>query len=131
MIQSKQSKSIHYKRTTFLTNGETLQDLLESAYKKNKKATQRKEPISIEDGIYRIWNTRRNTNGMVFGSVVVYAENKDQPLIMLDDTANEFEINQLSPPTKNGKKQGCGGEIKNPWFFRLQPVTLPFVYPFV
>lgn len=105
MKAKKTPKTIHYKRASFMQKGATLQQYLANALMQRKKASQRREPLNQEDNIYRLWNSNRSQFGMLFGSLLVYSEGRDQHLVTLDDDQDEYEIDQLAPPKKNGKRQ--------------------------
>jgi len=104
-VAESKNKTLHYKRASFMSGANDLQACLETAYKKNKKAVTRKETINASEHTYRLWNSKSNVGQMIFGNLVIYAEDKDQPLITPDNAVDEFELSKLIPPIKNGKKQ--------------------------
>jgi len=98
-------KTLHYRRATFLQGNNDLQSVLKKALKKKKNVGQRLENLSSEDHTHRFINRNRNQLGMLFGSLVVYAEGTNHPLVTIETEKTELDIEQIAPPSKDGKRR--------------------------
>jgi len=98
-------KTLHYRRATFLQGNNDLQSVLKKALKKKKNVGQRLENLSSEDHSHRFINRNRNQLGMLFGSLVVYAEGNNRPLVTIETEKPELDIEQIAPPSKDGKRR--------------------------
>lgn len=103
-------KQLHYRKATFLKPiGRSLQECLEEALVKRTPVKLRFRDISKdsedEDKWQQFINTHRSALGMEFGNVVLYAADQNRQVLTLDDTADELDILQMSPPpNRNGLK---------------------------
>lgn len=96
-------KTLHYRRATFLQGGSNLQSVLGKALGKLKNVGQRLENLTSEDHTHRFINSHRSQLGMLFGSLMVYAEGTNRPLVTIETDKPELDIEQIAPPSKDGK----------------------------
>lgn len=98
-------KTLHYRRATFLQGNNDLQTVLKKALTKRKNVGQRLEELTSEDHTHRFINRNRNQLGMLFGSLVVYAEGTNRPLVTIETEKTELDIEQIAPPMKGSKRR--------------------------
>lgn len=106
MIKEQKRRQLHYRRATFLKPiGNTLQNLVEFALNKLSPATARFRTIGSEE--VEVWkmfiNTHRNYLDLQFGNLVLYAPSRVKQTISLDPNADELDVEQIFPPTQDGK----------------------------
>jgi len=93
-------KAIHYKRAVITNSQLTLQDLLEAAFDsrgKAAKAQQRREILNPDDESCRLINHYKNYGGMLFGQLIFFEPGRSQVLITLDDDAQFYKIDSITP----------------------------------
>ncbi len=98
-------KTIHYRRATFLQGHNDLQSVLVKALDKLKNVGQRLEDLSAEDHSHRFINRNVRQLGMLFGSLMVYAEGTNHPLVTIETDKPEFDVEQIAPPSQDGKRR--------------------------
>lgn len=98
-------KTIHYRRATFLQGNNDLQSVLNKALGKLKNVGQRLEDLSAEDQSHRFINRNVRQLGMLFGSLMVYAEGTNRPLVTIETDKPELNVEQIAPPSKDGKRR--------------------------
>lgn len=103
-------KQLHYRKASlFKPIGRSLQELLEEALNKLTPISQRFElveaDISPDESWRRFINTHRAVMGMQFGNLVLHALAQNKAIIAIDDTADEFNIEQIAPPKSNDGKR--------------------------
>lgn len=92
------NKTIHYKRAVITNCTLNLQELLKQAFQGNAaKAKHRREIINPDDESCRLINHRKEYNGMTFGQLIFFEPGRSQMLITLDDDAEYYEINSITP----------------------------------
>jgi hypothetical protein len=94
------SKTIHYKRAVITNTHITLQNLLTAAFDSKGKATkakQRREVLNPDDQSCRLINHHKEYNGMLFGQLIFFEPGRSQVLITLDDDADYYEIDSITP----------------------------------
>lgn len=100
MKSETRNKTIQYKRAVITNNRLTLQNLLNTALKldnKASKANQRRETINPDDYSCRFINHFKSYNGMLFGQLVFLEPGRSQVLITLDDEAEYYKIDSITP----------------------------------
>ncbi|MFT6331218.1 MAG: hypothetical protein ACJAYN_003168 [Bermanella sp.] len=100
MKTEKRKKTIYYKRASFTTAGATLQSMLISALASSSpaaKAKFRREILNLDDESCRLINHHTDYSGMTFGQLVFFESGRSQTLITLDDDAEFYEINAITP----------------------------------
>lgn len=103
--KKRRTKSIIYKQAKFKTKGLTLQSLLQKAHS-NKKLVERIETLDSDGVLRRFINSFVPQNGMLFGQMLYYESGKDQTVVIVDDTTNEYPVESLKlPRRKDGKNQ--------------------------
>ena len=50
----------------------------------------------------RFINAHRNRMGMLFGNLIVYSANRNQPLLTIAENVPELDVQQIAPPQTNG-----------------------------
>jgi hypothetical protein len=94
------NKTIHYKRAVITNSHITLQSLLKAAFGfkgKATKAKQRREVLNPDDESCRLINHHKDYNGMLFGQLIFFEPGRSQVLITLDDDAEYYEIDSITP----------------------------------
>lgn len=103
-MKSTRTKTIHYKRASFLQNDKgTLQSCLKKAIASKSKVGQRQELLDKDSHTYRFINSHRSQLGMFFGNLFLYSKGANHSLITLDDDADEYNVELIAPPEKGGK----------------------------
>ncbi len=100
MKSETRSKTIHYKRAVITNSQLTLQSLLKAAFDSKGKATkakQRREVLNPDDESCRLINHHKDYNGMLFGQLIFFEPGRSQVLITLDDDAEYYEIDSITP----------------------------------
>jgi hypothetical protein len=113
-------KTIHYKRAIVTNSHATLQDMLKEVLGKGgaaNKAKLRKEMINQDSESFRLLNHHREYNGMFFGQLIFFEPGKSQPLVILDDDAEYYQIDSIRPEVIDELRQNNGqdqqGQINN------------------
>jgi hypothetical protein len=110
------SKTIHYKRAVITNTHLTLQGLLKAAFDSKGKATkakQRREVLNPDDQSCRLINHHKEYNGMLFGQLIFFEPGRSQVLITLDDDADYYEIDSITPDSiDNGPDEVEDAKIK-------------------
>ncbi|MCK9394187.1 MAG: hypothetical protein M0Q44_01175 [Methylobacter sp.] len=113
MKSETRSKTIHYKRAVITNSQVTLQNLLETAFNSKGKATkakQRREILNQDDESCRLINHHKDYNGMLFGQLVFFEPGRSQVLITLDDDADFYEIDSITPDSIGKENDVIDGE---------------------
>lgn len=100
MRSESRNKTIHYKRAVITNCNLTLQNLLKTAFSKQgnaAKAKQRREVLNQDDESCRLINHHKDYNGMLFGQLIFFEPGRSQVLITLDDDAEYYEIDAITP----------------------------------
>lgn len=103
MKEETRNKTLQYRRATFLQGKSELQSALTKALNKFKNVGQRMEELGADDQTHRFINQNRSQMGMLFGSLMVYAEGTNKPLVTIETDKPELDIEQIAPPSKDGK----------------------------
>jgi hypothetical protein len=107
------SKTIHYKRAVITNSQLTLQKLLKAAFNSKGKATkakQRREVLNPDDESCRLINHYKDYNGMLFGQLIFFEPGRSQVLITLDDEAEYYEIDSITPDSIDKDKNNLEDE---------------------
>ncbi len=89
-------KSVVYKQAIFREAGMNLQHLLSEALAQRPAARMRKQPV--DDRVSRVINARRTEQGMLFGTMVVYEAGKDQTVLVIDDSQDDYPVDSFPVP---------------------------------
>jgi hypothetical protein len=88
-------KTVHYKRATSKDSAFHLQGAVDDALQAKRKAESRMEILGLDDSERRFVNACSRRKGMLFGQMLHYEAGKPQSLIVLDDGAEEYLIEDL------------------------------------
>jgi hypothetical protein len=113
-------KTIHYKRAVITNSHATLQEMLKEVLGKNglaNKAKSRREIINQDAESFRLLNHHKEYNGMFFGQLIFFEPGKSQPLVILDDDADYYQIDSIRPDIIDEIKKKSGqdqqGQMNN------------------
>ena len=107
MAQEKKRKNIIYKRAEIVHEDNSLQKLLEKALSKEGtcfKASDRREHPNPDQGSVRFINRHTMHSGMFFGQLIFFEPGRSQTYIELDDDADTYTIDALTPESLNDTK---------------------------
>jgi len=96
-------KVIHYKRAQFKNSDASLHQMLEAALTKTTKAKDRMEVLDRSGNIVCLINHFKKFHGMLCGHAIVFTKGKDQQVVTLDDGVEEFDLESIKSPEKEGK----------------------------
>lgn len=107
MAQEKKRKNILYKRASIIHEEKSLQNLLEKALAKEGgcfKASDRRESPNADQASVRFINRHTTHSGMFFGQLIFFEPGRSQTYIELDDDADTYTIDALTPESLNSAK---------------------------
>ena len=98
------TRTLHYKRATYLEGDHDLQALLRSALRRRQAVGTRMEELHPEDQTKRFINSHRSQRRMLFGNLLVYSPDRNQALLTVSPDASELDVQQVAPPEINGQR---------------------------
>ena len=98
------TRTLSYKRATFLNGTPDLQRLLTAALRRHRTVGERMEELHPEDRTRRFINTHRSQLGMLFGNLLIYSPNRNQALLTVAPDAEELDVRQVAPPEVDGQR---------------------------
>ena len=98
------TRTLSYKRATFLNGDPDLQRLLTAALRRRRAVGERMEELHPEDRTRRFINTHRSQLGMLFGNLLIYSPNRNQALLTVAPDADELDVRQVAPPEVDGQR---------------------------
>ena len=98
------TRTLYYKRATYLQGNHDLQALLRSALRRRQAVGSRMEELNPEDHTKRFINSHRSQLGMLFGNLLIYSPNRNQALLTVSPNASELDVQQVAPPEINGQR---------------------------
>ena len=98
------TRTLHYKRATYLRGRHDLHTLLRSALRRRRAVGTRMEELHPKDHTKRFINSHRSQRGMLFGNLIVYSPERNQALLTVSPNATELDVQQVAPPEVNGQR---------------------------
>ena len=98
------TRVLHYKRATFLHDGQDLQSLLAAALRRRQTVGDRMEELHPEERTKRFINSYRSQMGMLFGNLLIYSPDRNQALLTVSPDASELDVRQVAPPEIGGQR---------------------------
>lgn len=100
MTPTSARRTFHYKTAKFTSEQRPLQDCLAAALKVKHLAKDRFQKIGLDGATIRLINTTSTHHGMLIGEMFDYTPGNNQPICLIDETAEALSIKQL-PPSKD------------------------------